>query len=270
MTPAGLRLRSCVHTIEDGARFDVRGAVHRADGSTYLIPACAEAAPPRRHVKSLLPDDDGWVEAALSNAPTGQVFSNISAAWTVPAAPTGSYGAGQVFYTFPGLQDSVYVLQTVLQYGANAFYGGNYWTITSWYCGPTCLYSTPVRVSVGDQLTGQVSSSSCGTVTCLWTMSTLDITASTHTNLTWTDTNNYTQVVGGAIEVYGLTSCNQFPDSAISYGLDNIEYYGGTLATFNWFAYYDSDNDPACSFSVDPDSAFFINLWLPKIILHEN
>lgn len=65
--------------------------------------------------------------------------------------------------------------------------------------------------------------------------------------MTVTDTDAYYQAVGGAIETYGLTACNQYPANGAFYNA-NFTDQDGTVSP-SWSAYYFSTT-PTCNFDV--------------------
>ena len=252
-TPAGWWHRSCVHGVPNGAHMDRNGIVRRPDGSTFQIPRCRYAAyPTRPGAGPQPPTNNGWIEWA--DAFQGP-YHEIDAGWTVPAAPAASYSTSQVYYTFPGLQSNgahPFINQPVLAYGFAPDYGGNFWTLASWHCdtGPGCVHSTPVlTVAATDALSGTVAASACVNGTCTWTITGVDVTQSTRTFFSVSDADNYNMAVGGSVEVYGLTACNQYPLNGVFYtgitlfdqaGVQSIPTWGSHVAT----------TTPVCSFSV--------------------
>ncbi|PUZ27227.1 hypothetical protein GA0116948_11738 [Chitinophaga costaii] len=75
----------------------------------------------------------GWITYA-QNATTVPVrFFGTN--FIVPNNPTTYHN--QLLYLFEGLQDGItatsHIFQPVLQFGSNGRFGGNYWTIASWY-----------------------------------------------------------------------------------------------------------------------------------------
>lgn len=261
-TPAGLYHPSCVHEIPAGARVNRRlDVVTRRDGSRYTLPLCTHLPIPanrgRERGAVVAPIANGWVEEAeTSNYPS---YGQINANWTVPAAPPAAYSSGQVYYTFPGLENSTYIIQPVLQYGNNGAYGGNYWTLTSWHCntGSNCVHSTPASATSGDVIQGQVTASNCSGGACAWYITTHDLTRGGFTALSINDTFDYSIAVGGAVEVYGLTSCNSFPPNGVFY--NSISVYNASMqqVTPSWGNYV---NTTGCQFNVT-STATTVNLY---------
>jgi hypothetical protein len=243
-TPDGPRYRSCVHEVPNGARIDLDGVVTRPDGSKFQIPRCAHPVRPGRSQ----PTTHGWVESVRLY--TGSYFHQVTANWTVPGRPEGSYGSSETFYTFPGMVNGIYVIQPVLQYGSSGAGGGEYWTMASWRCasGPDCYHSPLIgNVQSGHTMAGSVSASNCSGGYCDWTITTTDVTTGGTTTYTVRDTDNYSDGVGGAMEIWNLGSCNQLPPGVwytnVSF-LDN----SGNPVTPGWNPSYDTSVVPQCGY----------------------
>jgi hypothetical protein len=256
-TPAGLYHQSCVHEIESGARIENHGIVRRRDGTTYSLPVCGYPVLDWRTNGPLVPADNGWMESAQSQSVTA--YRRLEADWTVPAKPTGGYPPGRVYYTFPGLQrQPPYILQPVLQFGYNGAFGGIFvWTLASWHCNGTqsgCAYSSPIQTTVGHTLHGTVSASACAGGTCTWTVTTRDVTTGSATVLTLTDPDSYYFGVGGAVEVYNLTLCSQYPVNGVFYtGLQVFDAFGQVSPS--WSNSLAVNPDPSCGFAVTSTSS---------------
>jgi Big-like domain-containing protein len=256
VTPAGWYHRSCVHQIEDGALVGRNGLVRRKDGSTYQLPKCgypiqrARGRPDTRGRPAARPPaDSGWIEFAYDFTPGS--FRQLDADWTVPAAPTTAYSGQRVYFTFPGIQSDAFILQPVIQYGWNGEYGGNFWTMTAWHCdsGPGCTHSTPIAIATGNAMHGNVVASDCANGECTWTVSTRNVTTGGRTILSLVDTDDYFFVTGGAVEVYGLTTCSQYPRIGVSYsGISLVDTYGQFSPL--WFHSVPENPDPNCTFNV--------------------
>lgn len=256
-TPAGWYDRSCVHEIPNGAHVGKSGLVTRVDGTTSQIPACLF------HPSSNVPlnpgaasatsqTDNGWVEWASYALPTGNDFHQITTGWRVPPVPSGGYSGTQTFYSFPGLENGSYILQPVIQYGYNGKFGGSHWSAASWRCnyGSDCLYGTPITMSAGASVFGSVQASACTGGSCTWTMLVVDVTTGSRSNWTATDGDDYYRSVGGAAEVYGLTSGTQYPGTGVFFSGLNLEDKNGNTVTPSWADSVQSGLSPSCQFSV--------------------
>ena len=280
LVPSGwLYHRSCVHTIEDGAKVGVSHLVTRSDGSTYQIHQCpfpvykvghggtqpvggSGTTAPGAHEKAV---NNGWLEYAQITASSGNWFSQINAKWVVPAAPSTSYGTYddtlQTYFTFPGIQSNAYILQPVLMYGNG---DDDEWLIASWQCDGSsgfCDHSTYKEVSAGDSILGTVAASACSDGVCTWTITTRDISTSTSTIYTLSDTaQNYTLGVGGAVENYELVTCSDYPVNGVFYSAISVYDKNSTQVTPSWSDYPPSYPSPACGFNVTSTSTT-VNLY---------
>lgn len=277
-TPAGFYHKSCVHQIPMRATVDRDRVVHRRDGTTYRLPTCRFAprstipghaqapfeGPPAAAAKP--PTINDWVEFTDASS---SGFKRIVADWRVPPSPQVSYSTpGKVYYTFPGLTSDAYIIQPVLQYGNSGFYGGAYWTIASWRCdtGTDCQHSLPITVSSGDLIHGDVSASNCADGMCTWSITTTN--SSTGQSTTWSvqDTENYSRAHSGAVEVYGLSYCTEFPAHA-DYTKSGVFYSNVSVldrafnpVSPNWSNIITSNLIPQCNYRVT-SSATAANLY---------
>jgi hypothetical protein len=252
MTPAGLYHRSCVHEVESEARVD-GGTVARRDGTTYGLAECA--FPARRTLGATSPPppaDSGWVEDSIWQIGSGNWITRMTANWTVPPKPGEAYAnANQVFYLFPALVPSGQlvgeIIQPVLQYSEQAT---NTWQIASWECvGSSCAHSTPITVSPGDVLFGSMVATGCNASgVCNWTITTRDVTTGQSTTLSYVGTAVYNIAYGGALEVYNLDSCAEFPGNG-STTMSNIALYdqNGAALTPSFRTQTNSES-PSCAF----------------------
>ncbi len=266
-TPAGLYDRSCVHQIPNGAHVGLHGRVTRSDGSTFQLPACTHPAHPNlpqwagssHSVAS--PSLNGWLEwdsATLSS----DTFGTLTADWKVPAKPSGSYSGQEVYYTFPGLENSSYIIQPVLQYGYNGDYGGSFWSGASWRCnsGSDCLHGDTIMATTGDSIHGSVQASSCVNGTCTWTIVLVDVITGSRSDWTADDNDNYTWASGGGVEVYSLTQCSQFPQNGVFYTGVATKDLNGTGLSPTWYNHVTSGLSPSCDFSAT-HTATTVNLY---------
>ncbi len=155
---------------------------------------------------------DGWI-CSYQGEGSFDPGSTLVTEWYVPALPTNS-GAGDIalfndIVTTAGGGD---ILQPVLDLGQLP----NQWAIESEHCciGGNDIQSDLVPVSPGDLIRGTVAPSNCDdSGTCAnWTITTLDVTTgrSTITNTTETSGRAYA-IHPGALESYGITSCDMLP-----------------------------------------------------------
>ncbi len=262
-TPAGWYHRSCVHEIEDGALVGKNGLVTRRDGTIYQLTRClypvrgAPRAPGAHSPGSPSPTNNGWIEYASATQDSGNWYKELDAAWTVPANPVGSYswitGGPPTFYTFPGLQSSAFIIQPVIQYGYNGEFGSaSGWVMASWHCdtGPGCTHSAPIGITAGHAMSGSVVASACGNGDCTWTITTLDLNTGQRTMLAVADTENFWFAAGGAVEVYRLESCAQYPANGVFFSGISLYDKNMSLVSPSWSPSTQFGTDPSCHFNV--------------------
>jgi hypothetical protein len=234
ITPFGYFHPSCVREVASGDMVLADGRVQHADGSVEAeSPVCgyphytvwgrivaAETKPPTI--------SHSWI--ASGNAiNTTSSFGELTASWTVPPAPTSD--DGQTIFLFPGMEDyatDTTIIQPVL--GWNAGFFGTNWSIASWNCCPsgTTHYSTPVQVNSGDIILGTIKSAcSAGTKSCSeWNITTEDQTTGKSTTLSKTPSKGetFTWAQGGALEVYEIVRCSDYPPNK-STAFSNLALY---------------------------------------------
>jgi hypothetical protein len=268
-TPSGLYHRSCVNEIPSGAFQDLDGTITLKNGERFTKKDCL--FPGRRTTDGLklqpkspisfgfqLPTNTGWMAYAFDNLTGGNAYGELSADWEVPDDPVGSYsGSVGPYYAFPGIQSSTYILQPVLQYGNNGHFGGSYWRLASWSCdsGTDCNYSTPISASEGDEILGSIAASACENDVCTWTIVSRNVTTQTQTTRIFVDTWNYYWATGGAVEVYDITTCSQYPEDGVYFTDISMEDKYGSPVTPSWTHYIRSDPDPDCYFDVESTSS---------------
>ncbi len=262
-TPNGWYHRDCVHEIPNGAHVDIRGRVTRVDGTSYQIAMCSDSG---RVITGTSPSNgptlSSWIEWA-HYAP-GTNWGNLNASWHVPAAPESTFTSNpeQVYYSFPGLESSSYIIQPVLTYGYAPDYGGNFWTAASWRCnsGSDCHHGTPISVTTGDSLPGSVSASACANGMCTWTITTVDVTTSARSVWSVDDVSSYFYAVGGAIEVYNLAPCTQLPVYGVFYSGISLYDQNNHQVTPSWADTVQAGANPACGFNAS-STASVVNLY---------
>ena len=261
MTPSSHSLESpairydsdCVHEVPNGAHVDIHGLVRRLDGSSFQIPACSAPGRVRESgITTAKPTLNHWIEWA--DYSPGTYWGSINASWHVPPAPTGTYASNQAYFSFPGMQSSTFVIQPVLTYGYASNYGGNYWSAASWHCdtGAHCLHGTPISpLAAGDSVVGTVAASDCISGICTWTIVTIDVTKGVRSSFAVDDTTAYYDAVGGSVEVFNLTSCNEFPSTGILFSGIALYDQSNNQVTPSWNKNLQSPVSPSCGFNVD-------------------
>ena len=256
-TPAGWYHQSCVYEVPNKAFLDQGNVVRPLNGAPYRVPDCAY---PTYSSRGGLHPPDGapnWLEYDSVTAGAGNVYSGVSAHWAVPGLPQGAYTQSpqQVYYTFPGLQTTAEdkVFQPILTYGYAPGYGGNFWTLASWICraNGNCIHSPAISVSPGDSIQGFVNNFlQCSGGLCSWQIQGFDANTNQGVGITTSDSNNLTFATGGAVEEYGLNTCNQFPVNGIFFVDDSVLNQSGNPITPSWAGTVRQNPSPSCSFSV--------------------
>jgi hypothetical protein len=228
------------------------GVVTLKNNASYRVNRCAYPVLTASGRPATTPTINGWLEYASRSQPSGSWYTQIRANWNVPLQPLDRvFGSSQTYFTFPGLQ-STFIIQPVLQYGQSAAGGGEGWTMASWHCHSSmgCFHSALKGTAAGNGLIGTVAASNCAGGNCTWTITTRDATSNIQTVLTVTDTRNYWWGVGGAVEVYGLNTCDQFPIKGVFY--TNIALYdqNSVLLSPNWTRATPINPSPSCGFGV--------------------
>ncbi len=248
-TPFGEAPSSCVYDVGNASTVYSNGTIVYANGTRKTPPPCGSAPisvglganPDTQAIHPPFPTNN-WVEDAnWCYCPTVPPAISLSDGyWNVPPAP--GRNDGQVIYLFNGMQPSSSsgpIIQPVLQWGNNGYYGGAYWEAVSWFYSSTSnyMYSTPIRVSSGDQIYGLMAGSSCNSSTgaCNWRILTED------TNIpksTYIDVGSYAMYWAiNTLEVYSVQSCADYPaqefNPTVFSKLDLYSTTGSTL-TPSW------------------------------------
>ncbi|WP_148045034.1 hypothetical protein [Nocardioides marmorisolisilvae] len=218
-TPSGLVNKSCVHRVPPGATVAADGSIIDGDVVTR-VKRCPYAGPvrPANSPKSARPDartpstGGWWIDSWWHHS----WLSGISANWSVPSAPTDR--VDQTLFFFPSLETETAksIVQPVLQWGASAAGGGQYWSIGSWYVtGNSSYYSTLSRAYSGDSLTGKVALGTCASDggNCEGYIHLWDNTRGYGTSLDVSTPAAWTNAQSGVMENYGVSSCTMLPAS---------------------------------------------------------
>lgn len=238
--PGKLIRPDCVHELPKGASVEVvgdkiTGDVTLAGRVIAHYDACPEPAISTRQraaaPASITPGTgNGWVEAVETDTSlaSGDNIDWLSGIWTVPAAPSAT---GGLVYLFNGIEPTSqnWILQPVLQYGYNGYFGGNYWVIASWMVGPNnyAFYSPAERVNSGDKIYGTtyITSQSNGKVN--WEVFAEDDSTCVYTWITaWTSGLQWTWGYSAVLEAYNISSCSQLPNSDPNIFTNDSAYHG--------------------------------------------
>jgi hypothetical protein len=264
-TPAGWYHRSCVHEVPNGAHMSAAGVVTRTDGSAFQTPLCSHpaysvvarlAGSAANPVNSI-----SWVEWATGTLSPGNSYRQLTAVWKVPPAPTGVY-TGQQYYSFPGLLNAAYIIQPVIEFTGSTYFGSAHWRASSWRCndGSDCSHGPEISLNPGDSIIGSVTASNCVGGVCVWAISTVDITTGTRSDWAVDDGDTYTTATGGAVEVYGIGNCLQYPSTGIFYKAISLMDKYGSQQSPSWVWHIPGDRTPVCDFGVS-SSASTVNLY---------
>jgi hypothetical protein len=208
---------------------------------------------------------NGWVEALPYQVPlsSGDI-DYLYGTWTVPTNPSAN---GGLIYLFNGVvsSDKNWILQPVLQWGADGTFGGNYWVIASWLvgnCGSYVFHSPAERVSPGHTIVGATWITSASSGTLQWEVYTSDQTSGAYSWITAHSTGlQWNWAYAGVLEAYGITSCPEFPETPGGTWFQNSALYTGypnyTYTPAYWYGawgnYY-GWSGPYCGFSATPNS----------------
>lgn len=140
-----------------------KDCVHQTVGEKVTHEPCKHPRPGR--------PDGGWIGSAMFMPSTP--LGSMTVRFKVPEPPRNPES---VIYLFPAAQDAAMttILQPVLQWGDNRKFGGNHWTIASWYCtteGKT-LVSPAIEVNPGDMIEGTLRMIKESPVDCNWLIET--------------------------------------------------------------------------------------------------
>lgn len=261
ITPFGYFHPSCVRQVASGGTVLADGRVQQVDGSVDAeAPVCAyphytakgEIVPPGPTRPTIT---HSWIESGNSVNTTSS-FGELTANWTVPPPPSSDHG--QTVFLFPGMEDYATdetIIQPVL--GWNAGFFGKNWSIASWNCCPsgTTNYSTPVEVNPGDIIFGTIKSMcQAGVKSCsAWRITTEDETSSESTTLNKTPSEGqtFTWAQGGALEVYGIVRCSDYPPNHATafYNLALYDFNFNQYSDPGWILFnYSTGLTPQCSY----------------------
>ena len=265
ITPYGYFHSSCVQMLAEGSTLLADGRVEHPNGAIDPAPVCDY--PHYTPAGVMVPVDakelqkanpleiNGWLEAVW--VVSSSSYSEISATWPVPPMPTSN--DGQVLYFFPGFEDSndvISIVQPVLQWGDNGYFGGAYWTFASWNCciNGTTWYSSPIDVNVGDTLQGTISPTCkakkvkyCAT----WNVLSEDVTTGKSTTLKKTpaDGQIWNWAFGAVSEDYGLVQCSDFPDdSGLTFTVALYNQSRQVVSNPSWQGWEASGPSPECNY----------------------
>jgi hypothetical protein len=265
--PGQLIRPDCVHEIPNGARVEIANGTITGDVTLNgaLIAhydACSEApiiTRPRGSTENLIyppSTDNGWVEAAQWEAFPNSTdnIDYMGGNWTVPSYPSTN---GALIYLFNGIEPSTesWILQPVLQYGSNGALGGNYWGIASWLVGPGYVYHSPLEIVYpGNLIDGYTQTTGTVGGSRQWEVLAYDYSTGAYSYITANTTGlQWNWAFAGVLEVYGLTSCSQFPAAGNAVFTNSAVYHGYPsfqALTPKWYGAFYPYGGPSCGFNV--------------------
>jgi hypothetical protein len=245
LTPGGWRPASKVGRVAAGEHLEVSGerlnkvsdatgkviqdfgAIERKAGTQPDYPNNV-FIPEARKVLTLA---SGWIAYTYWSNPSSTPITSFTSTFTVPPVPSTSHG--QTIFLFPGLQNSSYILQPVLQWGPSAAGGGNYWAIANWYVdgsSGTALFSSLVRVNPGTVLTGVMTQtgttgSNYNYVSSFTGYSSINLAVNNIQKLYW---------AAESLEVYGVTVCSDYPNTTKTRFSGITLLVGGAASSLSW------------------------------------
>jgi hypothetical protein len=254
-TPHGYFHASCVQHVDQTESLQPDGSIKRADGNLRKIAACTYPHFTKSGVRveanatsksGRQPEVyNGYLQLISATLPSGT--DELTAYMHVPQAPTSQ--AGQTIYFFPGLEDAqnvVSILQPVLGWNSD---GENTWTVANWNCckSGTTYMGNSITVQPGDVIYGKMINKGGQN----WEILGVDLTDTSLPSAVLY-TNGYNQtfnwVFGGALETYGVSSCDQFPASGPE-PFDAIQAYvnGQVVTNPSWTIQPGSDSMTSCT-----------------------
>lgn len=210
LTPFGYRDSAKVHRVPEGYELirmpDTHIRMHNPKTGDYTDFPKPIAADQQRVPFT----DNGWISFASWYNHQGKPISYFGTDWNVPPNPS-SY-TGQTLFIFNSIEPASY--DAVLQFGPSAAGGGEYWAITSWYVVGDQAYLAPglYFVPEGTFLGGQITLIGHKKRNFSYTS---DFYGYSGTTLTVRDIPQLVRATE-TLEVYGLSQCTDFPNTAYS------------------------------------------------------
>lgn len=249
-TPLGPNHADCVHEVPNGDIIVANDTVVSPNGTVF-----ARYSPCDDPIAASVPSGPSSCQYALGADYnyTSPAIGQFNATWKVPGNPTNN---GGFFYLWIGLEPSTscagattpWVMQPLLQWGYNNIWGGNYWTISSWYfqTASNYFYSTDVSASQGDNLDGIITAFSLPQYGCnsggtcsYWAINIDDKTAGTASGFTCSSSsyicNLQATTAYAAFEVHtGTCTDGEFPSSSTTFTIPPLENSNGNNFTPSW------------------------------------
>lgn len=251
-TPHGWRHRSCVIAI--GAD-ETLGEHHlrRRDGTRRGFDRCQYPAFDKQGAAlgapTHQPTANGWIASATATSQGAITW--MSAEWVVPATPPEA--AGQTLYLFPGVEPGAtgdVILQPVLAWNG---FGDHAYTLASWACckDGNVFNSAPIGVAPGHRVNGMLAGASCADGVCAsWTITSKDVRTGVATAFTTTgDGEQMSWVFAGALEVYAVDNCRQYPGgSSVTFSNIQVRDSAGVAVLPAWSGWSSASSvSPNCN-----------------------
>jgi len=264
-TPLGIVDRSCVHEVPSGSEVDEDGRVVLNGRVVAQYARCATPADQRtrKTVGAQPPTTSGWMEWTWANAQTIgglSYYSSFESTWRVPPVP---FPNSSLQYYFPSIQSPTEILQPVLQYGNNGYFSGVAWMLASWWVDSNnnYFYSTPIAVSAGDEIFGQILIVQPAVVFFAprYRIVSRDNTNGMSSTLTVNIRGPFNTIQGGVLETYGLISCTYYPNHgtpmSIQFYNERVTQAGPNWNSFNvvtpaWTDNITGSPSPYCNYAV--------------------
>jgi hypothetical protein len=249
VTPVGYLHPSCVIEARPGEHVSESGDLVSESGVTRAVSPCPH---PRfdRSGRAHFPTSGAAPAASSAQVPTiggwlayfAQTVVGItwqSANFKVPTAPL--HMGNNVAFFFNGLQNGSELIQPVLQWNQGGY--PNQWTIAAWYvksgngiAGPTVL------VNPGDTISGYMYPQRGGR----WVIG-MNQNGAYATGLSVFTTSAFDTLIGGAMEVYHVDSCEDLPSTGFEFFTSISVYRNGSPFTPTFSLLGQTGTTPNCN-----------------------
>ena len=261
-TPFGLAHKDCTREVPPSGSVDSHGNIV-VGRVTTVVPKCPYGSAIKRPSAVVQPPTtNGYLKFSYWSAPSW--FRRLYSDLAVPSAP-GVNGALNYFFSAFEPADGTDIIQPVLQWGSNGAFGGNYYTVASWYVigDGRFFYSSPFTTTTGHTIYGQMEANACSSsgTNCHWAIVATDTTSDKKTRLDVTAGKSYRLAFGGAFESYGASGCNMLPANG-AVRITNIKIWG---PTFNLLTpqFSVATPDQQCSMTATVSSTSTTFGWIP-------
>ncbi|MFC4625445.1 hypothetical protein ACFO1V_09455 [Daeguia caeni] len=240
ITPFGYFSPSCVQEVKEDEIVNAGLKVEKANGEMRQIEKCQYSSFSNSGIEKKVNGaetkanfDDGWQMYASSMLNDDVMIMILS--WNVPSPP--KVDNGHTLYFFTGAQNvGDKQLYNVLGWNQLNIHG---WSVSSWVCcdSGVIYYSSPVSISAGDLIIGVIVLGKDRFVNNgepQYIVSMMSFDHGRPQLLTQIITRNFKEpvyfIVGGAMEMYNVNSCDNFPKDGF------IEFYNMFVMDENYQA----------------------------------